>query len=317
MIFNIETYDVRKKAIWDGFVQGSKNATFLFYRDYMDYHRDRFNDHSLMIYDDHERLFALLPANKAGNTLISHGGLTYGGILSDMGMKASLMLHVFENILQYLKEYKFDKFIYKQIPHIYHKIPSEEDAYALFKFGATLYRRDLSTTVVPEVKIPFQERRLRSVKKAIKSGVKIRISDDFEHYWAVLEENLNTAHRLKPVHSLSEILSLKKYFPECIKLYCAYLDGKVVAGTVIYETANVAHAQYIASTKFGRSIGALDYLFYELITIVFKSKKYFDFGVSTEKEGQYLNVGLSEYKEGFCGRTIVHDFYYLNIQQDE
>lgn len=313
MIFKVEPYDDRKKAIWDNFVQGSKNATFLFFRDYMDYHRDRFNDHSLMIYDDHDRLFALLPANKAGNTLISHGGLTYGGILSDLGMKANLMLHVFENILQYLQEDNFDKLIYKQIPHIYHKIPSDEDAYALFKFGATLYRRDLSTTVVPEVKIPFQERRLRSVKKAIKSDVKIRISDDFERYWSVLEENLYTVHGLKPVHSLSEILSLKKIFPECIKLYCAYLVEEVVAGTVIYETANVAHAQYIASTEFGRSIGALDYLLCELITTVFKNKKFFDFGVSTENEGQHLNIGLSEYKEGFGGRTINYDFYMVTL----
>ena len=313
MILKIEPYDDSKKSIWDKFVQGSKNATFLFYRDYMDYHRDRFTDHSLMIYDEHDRLFALLPANKARNILISHGGLTYGGILSDMCMKASLMLHVFENILQYLKENKFEKFIYKQIPHIYHKIPSEEDAYALFKFGATVYRRDLSTTVVPEVKIPFQERRLRSVKKAIKSGVKIGISGDFKRYWTVLEENLYTAHGLKPVHSLSEILNLRKYFPECIKLYCAFLAEEVVAGTVIYETANVAHAQYIASTEFGRNIGALDYLFCELITTVFKNKKYFDFGVSTEKEGQYLNIGLSEYKEGFGGRTINYDFYMVTL----
>ena len=46
------------------FLDTPKNATFLFRRDYMDYHRDRFADHSLMIFRG-EKLAALLPANRA------------------------------------------------------------------------------------------------------------------------------------------------------------------------------------------------------------------------------------------------------------
>ena len=210
--------------------------------------------------------------------------------MCDRRVRASQMLQVFESLLNYLRNNKVSKLIYKQIPHIYHRFPSEEDSYALFRFGATIYRRDISTTVFLKANSRFQERRLRSVKKAVKTGVDIRLSNDFPLFWPVLEKNLLTSYRLKPVHSLSEILSLKLLFPNFIKLYCAYLDEQVVAGTVIYDSDCVAHAQYIASTELGRNIGALDFLFYELLTSEFKSKKYFDFGISTEHEGQYLNL---------------------------
>ena len=45
---NIVRYTAEQKTVWDSFVATSKNGTFLFMRDYMDYHADRFADHSLM-----------------------------------------------------------------------------------------------------------------------------------------------------------------------------------------------------------------------------------------------------------------------------
>lgn len=313
MIFKIEPYDERKKAIWDNFVQGSKNATFLFYRDYMDYHKDRFNDHSLMIYDGQGKLLSLLPANRNDDTLVSHGGLTYGGFLSNERMRAEIMLNIFENVLIYFRKEGFTKWIYKVIPHIYHSYPAEEDGYALFRFNGMLYRRDASTTVIPQVEMPFQERRIRAIKKAKKEGIVCRESEEIEKYWQVLEENLASTYNAQPVHNLSEIIRLKNIFPNNIKLYCAYEHSEVIAGTLIYESNNVARTQYIASNKRAHSIGALDLLFSELIQSVYKGKKYFDFGTSNAEEGRYLHNGLIEFKQGFGGRTTTHDFYFINI----
>ena len=79
-IINIERYTAEKAAEWDEFVAKSKNGTFLFDRNYMDYHADRFADFSLMFYNDKHKLCALLPANIDDGTLYSHQGLTYGGL---------------------------------------------------------------------------------------------------------------------------------------------------------------------------------------------------------------------------------------------
>ena len=310
----IEVYNQSDKQQWDDFVRGSKNGTFLFFRDYMDYHSDRFADNSLLIFDDKDQLLALLPANEKDNALVSHGGLTYGGFITDERMKTSVMLEIFERAVRFLKENNFAKLIYKAVPHIYHRVPGEEDIYALFRFEAALTRRDVAATVALPNKIGFQERRSRAVKKAQSNKIDCRISDDYASYWQILEENLQAVHGVKPVHSLSEIEGLKASFPDNIKLYAAFLDEKMIAGTVIYETTQVAHAQYIASSNNGRALGALDLLFHGLITEIYLEKAFFDFGIATENDGKILNFGLMDFKEGFGGRAIAYDFYEINLK---
>lgn len=311
----IQVYDDSQKRLWDEFVRNSKNGTFLFLRDYMDYHGDRFLDNSLLIWDDKEHLIALVPANKKGELLITHEGLTYGGVVTDEEMKAPLMLDVLGETLGWARQHGFVKLIYKAVPHIYHRIPADEDRYALFRYGATLYRCDVTTVVVPAEKISFQGRRIRSIKKALAAGVSWGLSDKYEEFWSIVEDNLWSVYRQKPVHTLAELRRLQASFPENIKLFCVVLDGETLAGTVIYESHNVAHAQYIASSKDGRSWGALDMLFSHLIGDVYQDKKYFDFGISTEADGRYLNTGLVSFKEGFGGRTVTHDFYEVRVAQ--
>jgi uncharacterized protein (DUF486 family) len=41
---------------------------------------DRFQDYSLLIFEE-DKLIAVLPANRVGETVYSHQGLTYGGLV--------------------------------------------------------------------------------------------------------------------------------------------------------------------------------------------------------------------------------------------
>ena len=107
-MIRVERYAADQQPAWDEFVASSVNGTFLFCRDYMDYHADRFTDYSLMVYDD-DRLIALLPANRSGETLVSHGGLTYGGFVIDGRMKTPLMLRVFDAALTFCRDQGFDR----------------------------------------------------------------------------------------------------------------------------------------------------------------------------------------------------------------
>ena len=74
-MLEIVRYTPDQKQAWNDFVSRSKNGTFLLDRNYMDYHADRFTDHSLMVYR-RDKLYALLPGNIAGDTFYSHQGLT-------------------------------------------------------------------------------------------------------------------------------------------------------------------------------------------------------------------------------------------------
>jgi hypothetical protein len=278
----------------------------------MDYHSDRFIDNSLMFYDDSE-LVAVLPASRHDHELRSHGGLTYGGIISNRKMTVQKMLDVFISLKEYMKENEISKLLYKRVPSIYYTYPSDEDLYALFVNNAKLIRRDVSTTIDLTNRIYFNERRKRNIKKAQKANLEVRLSLDFDEYISLLSEILQTQHNTKPVHSGKELQKLNECFPENIKLYGSFLGNRMVAGTVVFETPTVIHTQYLANSTAGREIGALDFAIEHLILLYSSTKRYLDFGISTENDGLYLNDGLISQKQEFGGRAVVYDFYELKV----
>jgi hypothetical protein len=308
----IVRYTSEYKKVWDAFVASSKNATFLFYRDYMEYHADRFKDFSLLFYYKN-KLIALLPAHVQGAQVCSHNGLTYGGVLTNSQMKAELMLQVFDAMVLYLRGAGFAAVRYKSIPHIYHQTPAEEDLYALFKHGAVVDRRDVLSVVTQENPVKYRTTRRWEVKKAVDVGWDIRPSLDFEAFMHLEEKLLKEKYNTSPVHTSEEITKLAKLFPDSIKLYVAAKNGEVGAGVLVYETHAVAHCQYIGSTNYGRNNGALSALLDNLLTEVYAAKKFFDFGSSMDKSDMGINSSLLASKESYGARTIIHDHYLLEL----
>lgn len=306
-------YTDDKKAAWNELVARAKNGHFFFYRDYMEYHRDRFTDFSLMVYDEKERLVAILPANIRDNEAISHGGLTFGGVVVDNKMTASKMLAVFKALLDFMKGSGIKKFIYKAMPYIYNKYPAEEVLYALFYYNARLVRRDVSSTICLENKLKYEERRRRAVKRGYKNNYMLGESCDYQGFVNLLDAVLSKYHGIHPVHTAAELELLAARFPKNIKLYTAEKNGTIEAGTLIFEEGAVVHTQYMANSDTGKNTGALDCLIDYLITEVYQDRKYFDFGISCENNGRYLNEGLAAQKEGFGARTVVQDFYEIDL----
>jgi hypothetical protein len=306
-------YEPGHKTAWDNFITHSKNGTFLFYRDYMDYHADRFPDSSLMFLNEQEKLVAVMPGTTLGETLSSHAGLTFGGIVSDIQMKTPLMLEVFEMLKSELHAEGIRRLIYKAVPHIYHVFPAEEDLYALYRNNAKLVRRDVSSAIDLKEKLSFSKGRTYEMKQAKKHGLEVRQSDDFAQFLAIEEQVLHAKYDSKPVHTVAELQLLALRFPDNIKLFAAYRHEELLGGVVVYESQKVAHAQYIAANEEGKTTGALDLVLGFLINDCYADKKYFDFGISTENGGRDLNVGLIENKQSFGARAIVQDFYELEF----
>lgn len=312
-MISLRRYTESDKSTWDEFVKGAKNATFLFLRDYMDYHRDRFTDHSLMFYDDNS-LYALLPANIDGDTFHSHQGLTYGGII--LGEKASTptTLTLFDVLNEYLKGIGVKRVVYKPVPHVYHSLPAEEDLYALYwRCHATIARRDIGTMLEFGNHPRWARLRRRGVKHAAEAGVTVQEDDNLETFWQILEQNLWDCHGVKPVHTVEEMRLLKSRFPENIRLYNAYKDGKAVGGIVLYIYNKVVHAQYSSANPEGKRLGALDAIYDKILNDDFKEYKYFDWGRSTEGDGHLLNENLVMQKEGFGGRAVIYDIYEYTL----
>jgi len=311
-MLEILKYSAEYKSIWDDLISKSKNGTFLFFRDFMEYHSDRFLDYSFIIFKN-GKVEAVLPGNIVNQTYYSHQGLTYGGFIFTSKLSTKDILEIFQIFILELKHIGIKELIYKPVPFIYHILPSQEDLYALFKFKAEKIGCNISSTIFQNNKIKFIESRKSGIRKSIKEGVKIFETEDFQEFWNILNNNLVQKHDTKPVHSLDEITYLKSKFNDNIKLYVAQFNNEIVAGTVIFEMKNIVHVQYISANEEGKHIGALDYLFDELINNKYINVPVFDFGQSTEQGGNYLNENLIFQKEGFGGRGICYDIYKINI----
>lgn len=312
----IKKYSDSDRDLWNSFIHNSKNGIFMFNRNFMEYHKDRFTDNSLLFYDE-DKLVAVMPASLKDGVLSSHGGLTYGGFITGNDMKQHHMNDCFTALKEYAASNGIKEIIYKHIPHIYHKQPAEEDLYSLFYNNAQVLKIESSTVVDLKQPLKMQEIRKRQMKKAAKNGVAVKESENYEAFIALENEVLQERHGTKAVHSAQELHLLQSRFPQNIKLLAAFYQEKMIAGTVLFIYDNAVHTQYLAANETAREIGALDLTISNVIEQYKDSKSWLDFGISTEEGGHFLNEGLISQKEGFGGRTNVYQTWKIELNNTQ
>lgn len=312
--YSVRQYTASDFELWNTFVSDSKNGTFLFNRNFMEYHSNRFQDFSLLIFSN-EKLVAILPANVIGEIVYSHQGLTYGGLVYNEKLKLASVNLIFIAFLKFLETNDIHQINIKTIPSIYHFKPAEELNYLMFLAKANCYKRDVLSVINIKKSFFLSKDRKEGVNRGIKNNLVVQETTDFESFWnEILIPNLKLKHQTKPVHTLEEIKKLNDIFPQNIRQFNVYYNDKIVAGTTIFESNLVAHSQYISANESKNELGSLDFLHHYLLTSVFNKKDYFDFGISTENQGQNLNQGLSYWKESFGANAIVQDFYEVETK---
>jgi len=300
---------------WNQFVLSAENGNFLFHRNFMEYHSDRFKDASVLLFNDKNKLVAVFPANIKDNKIYSHQGLTYGGIVMKERKHIQEIIRYFYYIMKYYQQQGIQEIIYKPVPNYIALETCDAEHFIFNIIDAQLTRVDTSFVTHLDKPIQLQERRKRSIKKAERNeNIKIQFDNNFEAFWKeVLEPNLYERYRAKPVHTLEEILLLHQRFPDNILQVNAYLNSKIVAGITLFNFQNTIHCQYISSIDEGRMSGAIDLLFYKVILHFKDSKKFFSMGTSNN-EGRDLNLGVSEFKEGFDARIYAHFHYQFETK---
>lgn len=319
-MWEIRKYSKEKEEKWNEFVENSRNSTFLFNRDYMDYHSDRITDCSLMAYRA-GKLKAVLPANISGRTLCSHQGLTYGGwVLAPEGLDTGEIFELWKTWLGWCEENGIEQIDYKPLPYIYAERPSEEDRYMLYLCGAKPIAANIATVIDLESNPGMDKLQRRHLKKAGEQFYVIAITgkeeQGYAEFYAMLSECLRQRHEATPVHTAAELRRLMEKHPENIRVFCSCNEEKeqIMAGVCIYETGMTAHCQYIATTEEGRALNALTPLFATLIDYYEEEGfRYFDFGTSNEDGGRKLNVGLNRQKTSYGGSGVAYSRYEINV----
>lgn len=316
---SIEFYGPEMADEWNALVARSRNGTFLLDRRFMDYHQARFRDCSA-VFRKRGRMVACFPANfsTAENTVYSHQGLTYGGLICEAQITATEVLHIYALLLEaYRQTLHADRLIVKPVPYIYNRYMADEQLYALFRSGATLTACGISSAIPLQHRLPLRESRKSGIRKANALGLSVsetQRSDDLHTYSDLLRSTLETSHHVRPVHSVEDMELLMSRFPDNIRLYlCRHPQGRILAGTWIFDCGTVVHTQYLAASAEGKQSGALDLLLHHLITTRYADRTYFDFGISTEQGGHFLNEGLIFQKEGFGGRGVCYDTWEITI----
>ena len=272
-----------------------------------------------MIEDRRARFVGVFPAAEDPGDpaiVVSHPGLTYGGIVHDGSLRGTSMLGSLEVIAGHYRMLGYKRLRYKAIPAIYHTAPANDDLYALFRLGASRYRSDLSATIDLANRGPIGQRRARSRRRAETADVHTEQGwDEIEVFWRMLESNLSRRHGASPVHSLAEIQLLRERFPDEILLIIAKIGEAPVGGTVLFATESALHMQYTATTEEGRDACATNLVMEHAVALGRqRGCRYFDFGICTGDAGWTLDQGLYQFKASFGAGGTVYDHYELDLR---
>ncbi len=299
--------------VWDQLVTASCSP-FLFYRAYMDYHEDRFADYSALVYEGNVLVAALPCTISNDGLLVSHAGLTYGGLIKINGMKSNKIIEILNFLFTEYKKIGIRKVIYKVVPDFYNNFGSQSEGYALFVKGASFHSRGLSAGI--NLKLgEFPVKKIRDCKNIVNGRMTMQSTDSFEELFREINKNLMGKYATKAVHSSDEMALLKSRFPNNIQLYeLRDFEYGLCASAIVYEVCNVAHIQYMVLTETGMKYRSLDKLVHEIYGL-YKSKGFdwLEFGVSTTDNAKNLNVSLARKKEEYGATPLCYDAYYLDL----
>jgi hypothetical protein len=313
--YSVKQYQGSDYANWNAFISKAKNATFLFHRDFMEYHSDRFQDYSLLVFEE-DKLIAVLPANRVEETVYSHQGLTYGGLVYSSKINGEIVADIIESLLSFCKGNGMKFFNFKAIPSFYTTNGGNQEIdFFLLKKGAFLDKKEMNLAINLVLPLTISKSKLKHFRKIENLDLEIVEEQQLQSFWElVLEPRLLEKYDAKPVHTLQEITKLKSDFPDNIKQFSVYYNTDIIAGITLFETDTVVKSQYGATTKKGEELRALDFLFITLIKKYKREgKQFFDMGIVNEDNEKGYHTGLLKQKEELGCSIYGQDFYKMNL----
>ena len=323
-MFKFRRYNKNDEAVWDKFVSDSNNGTIFHLRKFLNYHsKDKFVDHSILIIKN-KKLFSVFPAAERvvsnQKLLVSHPGSSVGSFVIPENLSIANSIELVSQIKNYAKESGFNGIQITLPPNLYQKRLSNYMDFAFFRGGFIYKKREITSILFLEKNIEttlkkFRPSHRRAVKIAQSKGVLVRESEKYDEYYKILQKNLSKRHGVNPTHTLRELKKLKRIFKDKIKLFSAFIDGKMIAGIVNFIiNEQVVLAFYISHDELYNQYRPLNILFYEVFSWAIESKyKVYDFVIFTVNEKP--NMGLGRFKENFGASGIFRDTIELKLNK--
>lgn len=311
---------------WDAFVRISRNGTFFHTRAFLAYHDPkRFFDASL-IFAKENTVTGLLPAAAVDEdgvpTLVSHPGASYGGLVLSPKEGMAETGAMIETLIASAKAKGYQRVrLLRLTPPSVRRMSSDDQEYWLYQHGFRVFRSELATslfvgnTPADEILTRFDGKCRNMVRQAERAGITVRESDDIPAFWTMLETMLQAKHDAKPTHTLEEILRLKELTGNAVRLFGAYLDDQLVAGTIAVTLHDGAiYTLYMAQEYAQQKHHPLHAVLAALAGVCAdEGRSVLHFGISTESGGTTVNPGLFFFKESFGGVSVRRDSWHIDL----
>ncbi len=282
------------RASWDSFIMKSKNGMFQFLRSFLDYHGNKFSDHSL-IFMEKDRVVACLAGHQVDDCYHSHKGLSYGGLVTNIENISQLQLLI-GAMEGYLTAQGFKNYNLRVLPGFMHPI-NESLHYLLLENGASMTNYRLTMLVNLHEEITYSSTINRKIKKYANSHSTVGLTKDLPAFYQHLADGLNNKYQVSPLHTLEELQLLQTLFPDHLECWEVIIDGEFAAGCILFMDRNWVKLQYLFSAESNAST----LLLHQLYSIKGRFQ-YFDLGSSNSLDQHKLNVGNHQFKHFVGGR---------------
>lgn len=329
-MFSFKYYNNTFEDDWDTFIfERSVNGTFLQSRRFINYHpEDRFEDCSVIAFDEKGRMVAICPAclvwENGEKVFYSHKGSTFGGIIIDQKIyDAKHIMALIAEFTDFMRAEQFKQAFLKITSDIF---STRETDLLQYVFQATGYReyKELSTYIdfgmyKEEVLSNFSQGKRTNVHNCQREGLKLKVLDtnrEIKEFYDVLCENL-LKYDTAPVHTFEELIEFKntRLQNEC-EFFGIYKEEELVAGAMMFYFHKVgcAHTQYLAARQEYNRLSPMTFMYYSMICEM-KRRGFskLSWGIATEKLGEVLNMGLISSKEAFGSKYCNNLTYTIRL----
>lgn len=311
---------------WDKFVRAdSRNGTVFHERCFLSYHKDRFEDCSLLAVEQPQgRILAVLPAAMVvtgdRRVLHSHPGATYGGVVYHRDLRTRALKEVIHGLLEYARSACQAQEVKLVLPEDFHTAePAGELPFLLWHRGFFLDCKEVSSaahlatieTLRDFGRTPRQY--IRSQKDARLGIEHSEVKDEpaFNEAYELIRQNLSSRYGKNPTHTREELLALWGNLDGRVRVFLSRYQGQIAAAVVVFElNSRVVHDFYTAANLELSAMKPLFGLFMHIFRYYAgRGFAYFNFGISSR--GKVIKWGILDFKEQLGGQIFTRDVWVL------
>ena len=292
---------------WNRLAAGARNPHFFFRRDYLGYHGRRFEDHSLMLWRSN-RLLGAFPTHRCGDRLVSHAGLSFGGLIMSAEARRADIAGFFDLLGDHMRGECLSALEYRRAPLPYWRSAGEEDLWELAARGARRIAVNVGAALAPSGPMAIGRTCRNELNRARASGFEFR-NDSVDACWPIIMETLKRRHGATAVHSPEEIRLLADRFSENIRAYSVFSGLERLASVVAFISPSVTKLQYFGWRPEAADTGASEFLDMSIVEMARRDGRWVDFGTSMDPEKGGLKYGLHAVKEDCGARMVLCETY--------